>query len=168
MGDRIVVMLDGVIQQVDTPLAIYNRPANLFVATFIGSPPMNVLRGRIAARAAGLAFETAAGDFQVHLPPDYEAALAAYTDKPVLLGIRPEDLEENEGQAPVPGRTMEARIDVVEPMGSEIYLYLDLAGQPVTARINARATPAVDTTHLLDVNTRNLHFFDPETERALR
>ena len=168
MGDRIVVILDGVIQQVAAPLDLYHHPVNKFVATFIGSPPMNILRGRIEGAGTGLCFVAAGSLFRLEIPPDYRDALATYSGKPILLGIRPEDLEESPDQTSMPGGTMQAMIEVVEPMGSEIYLYLNLDGQPITARVSARSAPAVNTTHTLAVNTRNLHFFDSETERAIR
>lgn len=168
MGDRIVVMLDGVIQQVDAPLDLYHRPVNKFVATFIGSPPMNILRGNLAEEESVLQFTTADGLFKLNLPDACRDRLTSYVGGPVLLGIRPEDLEEPQDSAPLPGTTLEARVEFVEPMGSEIYLYLDLGGQAVTARVNARTAPPVDSSHLLSVRRENLHFFDANTETAIR
>ena len=168
MGDRIVVMLDGRILQVDTPLELYHRPVNRFVATFIGSPPMNILNGRIVGTGETLQFRTTDDHFILDIPSLYHTALTPYMDGPVALGLRPEDLMENAEQVAVPGRSLSARIDVVEPMGSEIYLYLDLAGQPITARVNARTAPPVNSTHVLDVGVENLHFFDPATDNAIR
>ena len=168
MGDRIVVMLDGVIQQVDTPLELYHRPANKFVATFIGSPPMNILKGAVEEMGGQLCFCSAGGTLRLTIPDAKTTALAPYKGRSILLGIRPEDLVENASQSGAPGRSLEARIEVVEPMGSEIYLYLDLEGQPLTARVHARSTPSVNASHVLGVNSDNLHFFDPETEQAIR
>lgn len=167
MGDRIVVMLDGVIQQVAPPLELYHHPKNKFVATFIGSPPMNVLPGRIEQENDQLFFSTTGQSFRLALPARYHAALVVYADRPILLGIRPEDLAECPSQSPVAGQTLEASIEVVEPMGSEIYLYLRVEGHPITARVHARSTPAVGTVHVLDVNRENLHFFDVDTEAAI-
>ena len=168
MGDRIVVMLDGVIQQVDAPLELYHRPVNKFVATFIGSPPMNIIRGRIEQGGGELSFSTSEGGFRLALPNQFRATLTPFVDRTVFLGIRPEDLSENPSQTPVPGQTLEADVEVVEPMGSEIYLYLTLEGQPITARVHARSTPAVNTRQVLDVNRDNLHFFDAATDLAIR
>ena len=168
MGDRIVVMLDGVIQQVDAPLDLYHRPKNKFVATFIGSPPMNLLDGRIEAEGDGLVFRTPGDRFELAVPAEYHSALSPYAGKPICLGLRPEDLQENAGQVPVRGRTLQAGVEVVEPMGSETYVYLKLNGHPITARVHALAKPGVGTELVLDVNARNLHFFDPETEVAIR
>jgi len=167
MGDRIVVMLDGVIQQVDAPLALYHRPANKFVATFIGSPPMNILDGHLDGEGNTLHFKAPQGDLVLEIPPAYHAALAAHVGKPILLGIRPEDLTENLEQVARPGSSLTARIDVVEPMGSEIYLYLDMGGQSITARVNARTAPPVNTQHVLDVGMDNLHFFDHASQMAI-
>lgn len=168
MGDRIVVMLDGVIQQVDAPLDLYHRPVNKFVATFIGSPPMNLIDGRIEAQGEALTFQSLDGGFSLAIPSSYHAAIVPYGGKAVTLGLRPEDLEENPHQRAEPGRTLEAVVEVVEPMGSEIFVNLRLQGQPVTARVHALAKPAVNAPLVLDVNTRNLHFFDPATELAIR
>jgi len=168
MGDRIVVMLDGVIQQVDSPLALYHRPRNKFVATFIGSPPMNLIDGLLEAESGGLVFRNLDGSFFLTVPPEYQDALGGHAGRSVTLGIRPEDLEENPTQCFGPGRTLQAKVEVVEPMGSEIYVYLKLNDQPVAARVHALAKPVVDSPLILDVNTRNLHFFDPETGLAIR
>ncbi len=168
MGDRIVVMLDGVIQQVDAPLDLYHRPVNKFVATFIGSPPMNMLQGRIEASGDDLSFRMAEDAFALRLPLEYHAALKPYAGKGVYLGLRPEDLMDGSGQIEEAGGMLEALVEMVEPMGSEIYVYLSLAGQPLTARVHALAKPNVGSPYLLQVNTRKLHFFDWETELAIR
>jgi len=168
MGDRIVVMRDGVIQQVDVPLELYHRPVNKFVATFIGSPPMNILRGGIEGERGSLRFQTPDGSLVLELPETAQEALEPYSGRPIQLGIRPEDLEDVPGQEAIPGRTLEARIEFVEPMGSEIYLYLNLAGQPITARVNARTTPSVESLHKLAVRLQNLHFFDVDSGAAIR
>lgn len=168
MGDRIVVMLDGVIQQVDAPLDLYHRPVNKFVATFIGSPPMNLLDGRIEAHGDGLEFRMEEDVFVLRIPPEYHEVLKPFAGKGVCLGIRPEDLGEASGQAAEPGQSLEAQVEVVEPMGSEIYLYLSLAGRPVTARIHPLARPEVGRAFALRINASKLHFFDSETGGAIR
>jgi len=167
MGDRIVVMLDGEIQQVDTPLAIYHHPANRFVASFIGSPPMNLLEGSIAGENGVLQFRDEKGGIALNVPPTRHAALEAYRGKPITLGIRPEDFESSPSQQPTPGQSIQAPIEVVEPMGAETYLYLNLAGQFATARIKSDIQPKENQPHVLDVALSKLHFFDPETEAAI-
>jgi multiple sugar transport system ATP-binding protein len=168
MGDRIVVMLDGVIQQVDAPLDLYHRPANKFVATFIGSPPMNILEGRIDSHGDGLAFHTSGNAFVLPLPSEYHGALTPFKGKEVYLGIRPEDLQDASESAVEPGEILEALVEVVEPMGSEIYVYLSLAGQPIAARVHALARPEVGHPYALRINTAGLHFFDRASEEAIR
>ncbi len=168
MGDRIVVMLDGVIQQVDAPLDLYHRPVNKFVATFIGSPPMNMLEGRIEAQGDDLAFRMVEDTFVLRLPLVYHVALRPYVGKSIYLGIRPEDLVDGAGQLGESDGILEALVEVVEPMGSEIYVSLSLGGQSLTARVHALAKPIAGMPFLLHVNTLKLHFFDRETELAIR
>lgn len=168
MGDRIVVMLDGIIQQVDAPLELYHRPHNKFVATFIGSPPMNLIDGHLDVQGEELVFHHGESGFTLEIPAQYHAALDACRGKPVCLGIRPEDLSEASTQQEQPGRTLRARVEMVEPMGSEIYVYLRLQGQLLTARVDSTSLPVVDSSFVMDVNRDRLHFFDPETDLALR
>jgi len=167
MGDRIVVMLDGVIQQVAAPLELYHKPVNRFVAGFIGSPPMNMVEGTLYGENGELRFRDRSAAIELVVPPDKRDVLAPYAGKPVIIGIRPEDMHENECQALTPGSSIEAPVEVVEPMGSEINLYLNIGGQSVTARIKADSEPEVDKAHVLDVNMHNVHFFDMDTEKTV-
>jgi multiple sugar transport system ATP-binding protein len=168
MGDRIVVMLDGVIQQVATPLHLYHHPVNKFVAGFIGSPPMNMLDGQIHADNGSLRFRDTSTEVDLEVPENRRETLGKYAGKKVVLGIRPEDLQESETQSPRPGGSIQAPVEVVEPMGSEINLYLDVGGQSITACIKSDREPEVGKPHLLDVNMENVHFFDTETETTIR
>lgn len=167
MGDRIVVMLDGEVQQVATPTELYARPVNRFVAGFIGSPPMNFVSGTLEPDNGHLRFrDTAAGlDLIVHA--DHRSALDAYSGKKVTLGIRPEDFRENAGQTPVAGKSLSAMVDVVEPLGAETYLYLDVAGQTITARVQTECVPEVNESHVLDVAMEKAHYFDPDSGAAI-
>ncbi len=167
MGDRIVVMHKGEIQQVDEPLEIYRRPKNRFVAGFIGSPPMNMINGKIEGEAGSLYFRDNGGHITLEVPHAMHGPLTEYIGKAVTIGIRPEDLSENESQALVSGRSIEAPVEVVEPMGSEINIYINIGGQLATARIKADATPEENKTHVLDVNMNNVHFFDPVNENTI-
>ncbi|HIJ66416.1 MAG TPA: sn-glycerol-3-phosphate ABC transporter ATP-binding protein UgpC [Candidatus Hydrogenedentes bacterium] len=167
MGDRIVVMLDGVIQQIATPLELYKKPVNKFVAGFIGTPPMNFLSGAIRAEDGALRFADDTGSVDLDVAPVHRDALGSFVGRNIIFGIRPEDMEENESQVAVAGKSIQANVDVVEPMGSEIYLYLDIGGQSVTARIDVDREPEVNKPHVLNVTMDNAHFFDPETEAAL-
>jgi multiple sugar transport system ATP-binding protein len=154
LGQRIVVLDGGRIQQIDTPMALYERPANLFVAGFLGSPAMNVLRGRLQAQD-GLHLvidEVAGGAAWLALPgvdvPD------AWLDRPLALGIRPEHL------LPVQGAGLKARVDVVEAVGSEAYLHLDFAGKPLVSRLPPRDLPQPGDELSLRADPAHLHFFD--------
>ena len=167
MGDRIVVMNKGEIQQVDEPLEIYRHPKNKFVAGFIGSPPMNMIAGTIAGEAGSLLYRDNGGHITLEIPSEMHGPLTEYIGKQVVIGIRPEDLAENSGQHAVSGRSIEAPVEVVEPMGSEINIYINIGGQMATARIKADATPVENKNHILDVNMHNVHFFDPATEATI-
>jgi multiple sugar transport system ATP-binding protein len=168
MGDRIVVMLGGVVQQIATPLELYNKPVNKFVAGFIGSPPMNMIEGSIVAANGKLAFRDDDSGIDLEVDPAHRSALDGYTGKRVILGIRPEHFVENPSQSAREGRSIVAKVDVVEPMGSEIYLYLAAGKRVLTARINTEREPAVDSRYVLDVAMEKAHFFDPATEKAIR
>jgi multiple sugar transport system ATP-binding protein len=166
MGSRIVVMKDGLAQQIADPLSIYRNPVNQFVAGFIGSPAMNFLEGRLVADGGGLVFDSPS--FRSGIPPRAAEALRGYAGKDVVIGVRPEDISESADIAKVafPARVT-ARIDVVEPMGNEIFLYFALGGKDMVARIGARTPPAVGSDVDLVVDMGGSHFFDKETGHAL-
>ena len=168
MGDRIVVMLDGAIQQIATPLNLYNSPVNRFVAGFIGSPPMNFLTGEIAAENGHLRFIQRDAGVSLIVDDSHRAALEPYTGKKIIFGVRPEHFGENAEQQAIEGKSITANVEVVEPMGSEIYLYLDFAGQSVTARIdNVDYEPEVNQSHVLDIDMANARYFDMDTELTI-
>ena len=166
MGDRIVVMLDGEIQQVATPLTLYNKPVNRFVAGFIGSPPMNMIDGVIVAENGGLLFKGDA-DLSLAVAPAHCDALRTYAGKKIMFGIRPEDVRTNPEQQHVPGKSITANVEVVEPMGSEIYLYIAVAGKSLTVRIKSECEPEVNKPYVIDVKMEKAHFFDFATEKTL-
>ncbi len=166
MGDRIVVMLDGKIQQVAPPLELYHRPKNRFVAEFIGSPPMNMFEGRLET-AEGLYFIADGNRFRVRIPKQKEEPLRHYAGKPITLGIRPEHLLENGEQREKPGETLTALVEVVEPMGSEINVYATLDGVPVTARIHTDRVPPLQEPYVFAVEAHAVHFFDTDTQNTL-
>lgn len=167
MGDRIVVMLDGVIQQVAKPLELYNKPANKFVAGFIGSPPMNLLDAIVVAENGSLRVRNQAGDMDLAVDARHMDALRPYQGKKITFGIRPEDLTENESQVATNGHSVRTTVEVVEPMGSEIYLHLGLGGQTVTARIKSLHEPEVNKPYIIDVAMNKAHYFDISTEQAI-
>lgn len=168
MGDRIVVMKDGYIQQVATPQEIYNHPKNLFVAGFIGSPSMNFLSGEIQEQAGKLAF--VAPGISLVIPDGRAQALrqSGAVGKPVVFGIRPEHIhDEPMYMETYPDSILDANIDVVEHMGSEMYLLMDVQGQQATARIVARGDVKVGDRFKLAVDMSKFHIFDKETEEAI-
>ena len=159
MGDRICVMKKGYIQQYDTPQTLYNDPANLFVAGFIGSPQMNFVTVKVEKAADG--FELVYGKCRVPLKNE---ALAPYVGKEVVMGIRPEDIYvEEEGDVAV----LDAKVTLAEMMGSEIYLYFTYEGQNLIARIPSDVEVQADDTIRLALDEEKVHVFDKETEKII-
>jgi len=168
MGDRIVVMKDGIIQQVDTPQQVYSQPKNIFVAGFIGSPAMNLLTGELVEDGGLIFFR--APELNMRLPEGRYPALrqAGVVGKAVVLGIRPEDLHDEEVfHSTYPESVISSRVEVVEHMGAELFLHLNTAGQSLIARVNSRfdARPGREVKLAVDMN--KLHIFDAETEEAV-
>jgi multiple sugar transport system ATP-binding protein len=165
MGDRIVVMKDGNIHQIDTPLNLYNHPVNKFVAGFIGSPAMNFLTGKLT-NANGLWFEE--GQIRLQIPTKYYDQLKNFVEKQIILGIRPEDIYE---ASFAPGITLktDARmiVEVVEPMGNETFLYVTTGLHPIVARVSSREEPAIGKPIDMTFDMSKIHFFDRETEKAI-
>ncbi|SFG37346.1 multiple sugar transport system ATP-binding protein [Planifilum fulgidum] len=169
MGDRIVVMKDGVIQQAATPTEIYEHPANMFVAGFIGSPAMNFIEGSLSEEEGNVYFQTKG--LKVKIPDGKAKTLRdkGYVGKEVVFGIRPENIHDE----PVfleasPDSAVEAKVEVAEHMGSEMYLYLSGIGEKwLTARVNTRTQygPGAQVKLALDMN--KCHVFDKETEVAV-
>ena len=166
MGSRIAVMDKGLLQQVDTPQNLYDAPANIFVAGFIGSPAMNFFDAKLVANGDGVAVSTAA--FQLPLPPDRVPVAKPFLGKPVTLGIRPEDVYVS-GHVPdgTCGSDVNARVDVKELMGNEIFLHLALNGTVFVARVTPRAMVNTGEDVCLTVDTTRLHLFDKESTKAI-
>ncbi|GMW01191.1 MAG: sn-glycerol-3-phosphate import ATP-binding protein UgpC [Candidatus Hydrogenedentota bacterium] len=167
MGDRIVVMLSGEIQQIAPPLELYNKPVNKFVAGFIGSPPMNFIEGTIEASNGAMRFRDATGVVHVDVAQSHREALTPYAGKRVTLGIRPEHFLQNPNQVPKDGGSIRTNVEVVEPMGSEINLYLTLGDRAITARVITDVEPEVNTQLVLDVAMDRAHYFDIDTEKSI-
>ena len=167
MGDRIVVMKDGVIQQVDTPQNLYDYPCNMFVAGFIGSPQMNFLDATLVKE--GEKYYVDLGEDKLLIKPEkVTPALDAYVGKAIKAGIRPEDIKDDEEFLQKHANAkITASVEVCELMGSEIYLYLTYKGYKMTARVapTSKAKNGADVTVALD--TSKLHLFDPETEAVI-
>ena len=168
MGDRIVVMNKGVVQQNDTPLTIYNAPVNLFVAGFLGSPPMNILHGTLKQERDSLVFsELDGGTIQVRLPAEERPGAREFVGKPMLFGIRPEDIEVAQfakGQEKAPAASFPAVVQIVEPMGAETDLYLQTGAHTVVCR-SQRALDHREAGHRMqfELNVKKAHLFDPES-----
>ncbi len=166
MGTRIAVMNFGILQQIDTPQNLYDHPANIFVAGFIGSPAMNLLDATLVKQDSKLLVD--GGSFRLEVPESRKAPLMPYAGKPVKFGIRPEDIHDRNyapvGITPAPLR---AKVDVTELMGNEIIVNLLVGGKTAVARIDprTRARPGEDLE--LSLNLDNMHVFDPQTEKAL-
>ncbi len=168
LGTRIVVLKDGLIQQVDTPQNLYDRPVNAFVAGFIGSPQMNLLDAKVVQTGNDVVLTF--GGNSIKLPEAKSAKLinAGYVDKTVILGIRPEDLNDSEVFInATPDSVMEATIKVYELLGAEVYLYFDVDQFSCTARVNPRTTARPGDTIKFALDLTKLHVFDKETEEVI-
>ena len=154
LGQRIVVLDGGVIQQIDTPMNLYERPANLFVAGFVGSPAMNLLRGTLRSDR-GWVLATADGDIALGEPP--QAALwQSWRDREVVLGIRPEHLQPQATDR----ASLHARLEVLEPVGNEIFLNLRFGAQALVSRVAPQALPEPGSLLALGLVAQRLHLFD--------
>jgi len=171
MGDRICVMKDGNIMQVDEPLALYNKPQNMFVAGFIGSPPMNFFPGTFESDGELAYFVEDKGDgdalpFRISLKSQQRAMAKAHGSKPVTLGIRPEHISVADKESE---NSIAAVIDVAEPMGSETYLYLNTkSGRFFIARVEAVNPFKLGQEVHLEFATDHISLFDSETEQVLK
>lgn len=167
LGTRIVVMKDGVVQQVDTPQNLYTKPCNLFVAGFIGSPQMNFLDAEVKVNGSDVTLSV--GGHELPVPADKKQALIdkGYAGKTVILGIRPEDVHvaatftgENAG-------TVHSTINVYELLGAEVFLYFDVAGTQVTARVGSGTELRSGDKASFTFDMSKIHIFDKETELTI-
>ena len=166
LGDRIAVMCDGKIHQVADPIAIYDKPANQFVASFIGSPPINIMHGRIIKKEQKYYFDE--GKFQIKLIADMYNAITPYDGKEVNMGVRAEDIYDKLfASESSPDNTIKAACEVVEPMGSDVYLYLTTGINSFVARVGAHDRPDVNRDMDLVLDMSKVHFFDKETEETI-
>ena len=164
MGDRIVVLNNGVIQQVGVPQELYDHPANQFVATFIGSPSMNMFTEANVGRADG-EMRVSVGESYITLPSAVSDAVHSFENRHVTIGLRPEDFEyRTEATA---GQTIQGTIDVVEHLGNEQMLYVKVAQNTVLARVAPGVQLREGASVILGIKADKLHAFDPETTLAL-
>lgn len=166
MGDRIAVMKDGTVHQVADPMTIYDKPVNKFVAGFIGFPPMNFMNGRFIKKDGRIYFDE--GRIQVKLIEEMNDKIRSYLDKEVIFGIRSEDIYDKlfVSEAP-PENVVRVTCEVIEPMGSEVYLHLNTGKHPLIARVGAHDRPEVNRDMDLVFDMSKVHFFDKDTEETI-
>ena len=169
MATRIVVMKDGLIQQVDTPQRLYDEPVNLFVAGFIGTPQMNFMNGTLEKKADGVYFVYEGNALKLPKEKAEAPALAEYIGKEVVCGLRPECIHDDAASIEkCDGATLDAFVDVTELMGAEIYLYLNVGEEgKLTARVSSRSTTRAGDTIKVGFDMERLHIFDKDTERCI-
>lgn len=166
IGDRIAVMKDGYIQQIADPMELYSSPSNRFVAGFIGSPPMNFISGFITKKESRFYFNE--GSFQVKVIDPVAGRIAPYLGKEVIFGIRPEDIYDKLflAEAP-PENTIKATCEVVEPMGSEVYLHLNTGKSSIVAKVGGHNKPAINQDMDLVFDMAKAHFFDKDSDNTI-
>lgn len=177
MGDRIVVMKDGIIQQVDTPQALYEKPCNKFVAGFLGSPQMNFVESVLRKNGSKYAVEFGSADtkstrgviYSVELPEaKIVPELANYVDKEIIMGIRPESVHDEEMYlSNASTGIIECDVDITEMMGAETFLYLTCQGIPLTARVSPRSKARPQDKIKVAIDPNRVHLFDKDTEATI-
>ncbi|MGE5171564.1 MAG: ABC transporter ATP-binding protein [Rudaea sp.] len=163
LADRIVVMREGVVQQIGAPDEIYEQPRNTFVASFLGNPPINYLDGRLARTGDGVHFHR--GGLAIRLPPHVAGKVAGDDGREVVLGIRPEDVDER--GAPRDGEALRGRIASVLPVGSDQFLGIEAEGNLLFCRVGKELHHREGDVVVLAINTRRLHLFDKASGRSL-
>lgn len=167
MGDRILVLKDGVLQQIDSPRNLYESPDNVFVAGFIGSPSMNFFDATLVAENGELSVDT--GGFRLPVPAGQRQQIDSYVGRQLIFGIRPEHIHAQIYQpANVNAAPLTAKVDVVELLGHELHVYLDTGQESLVATVDTRLAPAVGQELDLVVDVDRVHLFDKETEKAIR
>ena len=169
LGTRIVVMKDGVVQQVDTPQNLYNKPNNIFVAGFIGSPQMNLVDAEVVGNGSSVTLKLS-DTVSIALPADKSKPIidGGYVGKTVVMGIRPEDIHDEESFIEMsPESVFTTTIRLYELLGAEVYLYFDVEGFDCTARVNARTTARPGDEVVMAMDLTKLHIFDKDTEKVI-
>ena len=168
LGTRIVVMKDGIVQQVDTPQNLYNSPCNQFVAGFIGSPQMNFMDALVNVNGNDVTLTV--GEHVLKVPASKKQALidGDYDGKTVVLGIRPEDVHDSQAFiSNSPDSVIKSKIKVYELLGAEVFLYFDLEGTQMTARVNPRTTLRTGDDAIFALDMEKIHLFDKDTELTI-
>jgi multiple sugar transport system ATP-binding protein len=164
LGDRVVVMKDGIVQQVGEPLELYNTPANKFVAGFIGSPAMNFSNVRIIENGGALWAENAG--MKIKVPDHLVAKVRPHTGQPAILGVRPEDIAVADGTEP-DGTAFTALTEVVERLGSETLLDVRVADGTMVASVDPTSPAKIQENIRLVFNPKKIHFFEAQSERSI-
>jgi multiple sugar transport system ATP-binding protein len=166
MASRIFIMHNGSLQQSGAPLSVYKQPANRFVAGFIGSPAMNFIEARLVREDS--AWFIAADGFKLKAPEAFHPRIEPYADRPVVFGVRPEDMAEHDPAAGNDGNTLTARAEVVETLGAEVFVHLSCGPHTVVARMEVPERPlTVGQTLEVDLKMLKTHLFDRETSRTI-
>jgi multiple sugar transport system ATP-binding protein len=167
MGSRICVLKDGLMMQMDSPQNLYDKPDNIFVAGFIGSPAMNFFDATLVEQDGNILVDT--GTFRLKLPPEKAEAARPYTGKEVIFGVRPEDIHDHNFTPPgIHAEPFTADVDVTELMGNEIFVYLVTGKKQYIARVDPRTSARVGSKLDIVFNMDNIHLFDRQTEQAIR
>ncbi len=166
MADKIVVMKDGIINQIDSPLNVYNHPSNLFVAGFIGSPSINIFHGKLNKEGDKLYFT--ANNFKLELSEKHEKHVKHLENKEIIMGIRPEDIYDSEYDAMASNpQRINAVCDLVEPMGNEFTVFFVCGDDKFTARFDPKKFPALNAEMSVTFDMDKIHFFDKESEECI-
>ena len=168
MGTRIAVMKDGVLQQIDTPQSLYDKPDNIFVAGFIGSPSMNFFDATLTGNGNEIYADT--GAFRIRVPEGKADPYKGHIGKQVIFGIRPEDVHDPEYAPPgIHSAMVDSKVDVTELMGNEVIVYLmSTNNKTFLARVDPRTKARVGNSMPVSLNLDNMHIFDKQTEKAIR
>jgi len=166
LGNRIVVMNEGIVQQIADPTTVYDKPVNKFVAGFIGSPPMNFLNGKIIKKDSKLYFYE--GRVKVKLVDSMIPVMSNHLDKEVIFGVRSEDIYDKlfVSEAP-PENVVTLSCEVIEPMGSEVFLHLSTGKHRLIAKVGGHNKPQINQDMDLVFDMNKIHFFDKDTEKAI-
>ena len=175
LGERIAVLNAGALQQIDTPLRIYQQPVNVFVAGFMGAPPINLVRGRLLANGSGIMFEAIAAanaadpgaKLRVHMGTPPAHRLTQYVGKEIVLGIRPEHITVARGGATGSGEKVEATVQVLETTGAETFVHASAGAHSLLVRTDAASAPSLRQKIGLEFDMSRAHFFDPLTQARL-
>jgi len=166
MGSRIAVLRDGVLQQLGGPQLVYDHPINMFVAGFIGSPAMNFVPARVTQNGGG--YRVSADGFQVEVPRELAATVGKLAGREVIFGLRPEDIADRSLVSEAnPAWTIRAGVDVHEPLGSDVILYLTVGPHSIVARVDAHSAAKMGQQIEVVFNMRKMHLFDPQTQEAI-